>query len=68
MGRPRVLAIVGPTGTGKTELACAVARRTGAEVISADSMQVYRGLDIGTAKPSAALRSEDEVRQRYLGV
>ena len=58
MGRPRVLAIVGPTGTGKTELACAVARRTGAEVISADSMQVYRGLDIGTAKPSAALRSE----------
>jgi tRNA dimethylallyltransferase len=56
--RPRVIAIVGPTGTGKTELACAVARRTGAEVVSADSMQVYRGMDIGTAKPSAALRAE----------
>ena len=55
--RPRVVAIVGPTGTGKTELACAVAERTGAEVVSADSMQVYRGMDIGTAKPSAALRA-----------
>lgn len=57
-GRPRVIAIVGPTGTGKTELACAVARKTGAEIVSADSMQVYRGLAIGTAKPSAELRAE----------
>jgi tRNA dimethylallyltransferase len=56
--RPRILAIVGPTGTGKTELAAEVARRAAAEIISADSMQVYRGLDIGTAKPSAALRAE----------
>ena len=56
--RPRVIAIVGPTGTGKTELACAIARKTGAEIVSADSMQVYRGLDIGTAKPSAELRAE----------
>jgi tRNA dimethylallyltransferase len=56
--RPRILAIVGPTGTGKTELAAEVARRTGAEIISADSMQVYRGMDIGTAKPSRALRAE----------
>ncbi|MFI5317690.1 MAG: tRNA (adenosine(37)-N6)-dimethylallyltransferase MiaA [Myxococcota bacterium] len=55
--RPRVVAIVGPTGTGKTELACAVAERTGAEIVSADSMQVYRGMDIGTAKPSAELRA-----------
>jgi tRNA dimethylallyltransferase len=55
--RPRVVAIVGPTGTGKTELACAVAERTGAEIVSADSMQVYRGLDVGTAKPSAELRT-----------
>ncbi len=53
-----MLAIVGPTGTGKTELACALARRCGGEVISADSMQVYRGMDVGTAKPSAALRAE----------
>ncbi|HXZ85662.1 MAG TPA: tRNA (adenosine(37)-N6)-dimethylallyltransferase MiaA [Myxococcota bacterium] len=56
--RPRVLALVGPTGTGKTELACAVARRSGAEIVSADSMQVYRGMDVGTAKPSHALRAE----------
>jgi tRNA dimethylallyltransferase len=55
---PRILAIVGPTGTGKTELAAAVARRIGAEVISADSMQVYRRMDVGTAKPSRALRAE----------
>lgn len=58
MPRPRVLAIVGLTGTGKTELACAIARRVGAEVIGADSMQVYRGLDLGTAKPSVSLRRE----------
>ncbi len=55
---PRVLAIVGPTGSGKTGLACEVARGTGAEVISADSMQVYRGMDIGTAKPTRELRAE----------
>ena len=55
--RPRVVAIVGPTGTGKTELACAVAACTGAEIVSADSMQVYRGMDIGTAKPSSGLRA-----------
>ncbi len=55
---PRVLAIVGPTGTGKTELACELARRTGAEIIGCDSMQVYRGMDIGTAKPSRELRAE----------
>jgi len=55
---PRVVAIVGPTGTGKTDLACEIARRTGAEIIGVDSMQVYRGMDIGTAKPSARLRAE----------
>ena len=56
--RPQVLAIVGPTGTGKTELACELARRTDAEIISCDSLQVYRGMDIGTAKPSRELRAE----------
>ncbi len=45
-----VVAICGPTGTGKSELAVHLARRFGGEVVSADSMQVYRGLDIGTAK------------------
>ena len=57
MARPRLLALVGLTGTGKTELACRVAERIGAEIIGADSMQVYRGMDIGTAKPSPAVRA-----------
>ena len=48
-----MLAIVGPTGTGKSALALEVARRVDVEIVSADSMQVYRGMDIGTAKPSA---------------
>jgi tRNA dimethylallyltransferase len=46
--------VVGPTAAGKSAVALEVARRTGGEIVSADSMQVYRGLDIGTAKPSAA--------------
>jgi tRNA dimethylallyltransferase len=52
-----VLAIVGPTGTGKSALADALAAHLGAEVINADSMQVYRGMDIGTAKLPANERS-----------
>jgi tRNA dimethylallyltransferase len=51
-----VVAVVGPTATGKTALAVALARRLGGEVVNADSMQLYRGMDIGTAKPDAAER------------
>lgn len=47
---------MGPTGAGKTELAAELARRLGAEVVAVDSMQVYRGMDIGTGKPPASLR------------
>jgi tRNA dimethylallyltransferase len=47
-----VIAIVGPTATGKSALALRVAERLGGEVVSADSRQVYRGMDIGTAKPT----------------
>lgn len=47
---PRVVAIGGPTATGKTALSVALAQKFGGEVISADSMQIYRGLDVGTAK------------------
>src|SRR6266849_4803972 len=47
------LLIVGPTAVGKSEIALSLAERLGGEIISADSMQVYRGLDIGTAKPTA---------------
>lgn len=45
-----VLAVVGPTGTGKSDLAVALAHEIGGEVVNADSMQFYRGMDIGTAK------------------
>ena len=51
--KPVVVAVGGPTATGKTALAVHLARAFGGEVISADSMQVYRGLDIGTAKATA---------------
>lgn len=49
---PRIVAIVGPTASGKTELALRLAERWGGEIVCVDSMQVYRGLDIGTAKPT----------------
>jgi tRNA dimethylallyltransferase len=45
-----VVAVVGPTASGKSELAIELARRIGGEVVNADSMQLYRGMDIGTAK------------------
>jgi tRNA dimethylallyltransferase len=53
---PDVVAVVGPTATGKTALAVALAHRLGGEVVNADSMQLYRGMDIGTAKPDLAER------------
>jgi tRNA dimethylallyltransferase len=52
------LYLVGPTAVGKTAIALALARALQGEIISVDSMQVYRGLDIGTAKPTAAERAE----------
>jgi tRNA dimethylallyltransferase len=52
MSDVRVLAVVGPTATGKSDLAVALAQRLGGEVINADSMQLYIGMDIGTAKLS----------------
>jgi tRNA dimethylallyltransferase len=51
-----VIAVVGPTATGKTALAVALAQRLGGEVVNADSMQLYRGMDVGTAKPTAEER------------
>lgn len=51
---PRVLLLAGPTAVGKTEIALLLAERLGAEIVSVDSMQVYRGLNIGTAKPTPA--------------
>jgi tRNA dimethylallyltransferase len=49
--------IAGPTAVGKSEIALRLAEQAGGEIVSVDSMQVYRGLDIGTAKPSAAERA-----------
>ena len=53
---PRMVAIGGPTATGKTALSVALAKKFGGEVVNADSMQIYRGLDVGTAKPTAEER------------
>ncbi|MGH2450721.1 MAG: tRNA (adenosine(37)-N6)-dimethylallyltransferase, partial [Candidatus Limnocylindria bacterium] len=53
----KVLAILGPTASGKSALAIRAAREFGGEIVSADSRQVYRGMDVGTAKPTAAERA-----------
>jgi tRNA dimethylallyltransferase len=55
--RPRAIAILGPTGCGKSAFAMRLAAGLPVEIVSVDSAQVYRGMDIGTAKPSAAERS-----------
>ena len=52
----RIVALAGPTASGKSAAALAIARRHGAEIVSVDSALVYRGMDIGTAKPSIAER------------
>ena len=57
MSRRRIVCLVGPTASGTSALALDVAERIGAEIVSADSRQLYRGLDIGTAKPTAAERA-----------
>ena len=57
-GQPPVLVITGPTATGKTPLAIELARAFAGEIVSADSMQVFRFMDIGTAKPTPAQREE----------
>ena len=54
--KPRIVAVVGPTASGKTALSIALAKRLGGEIVSCDSMQIYRGMDIGTAKPDMAER------------
>ena len=55
--KPRVAVLVGATAVGKTAVALALAQRLGAEIVNADSLQVYRELDIGTAKPSREERA-----------
>ncbi len=54
--KPRVVVITGPTASGKSRLAVELALQVGGEILNADSMQVYRGMDVGTAKPTMAER------------
>lgn len=65
-GRPRVVALFGATGLGKTDVAIDLAERLGAEIVVADSMQVYRGLPLITNQPSAAQWAR--VRYHLVGV
>jgi tRNA dimethylallyltransferase len=55
---PRLIAVVGPTASGKSDLALRLARERAGEIVSCDSLQVYQGLDIGSAKPTAEERRE----------
>lgn len=54
---PKLIAIAGPTGTGKSELALRVAETIGGEIVNYDSVQIYRGFDIGSAKPTPEERA-----------
>jgi tRNA dimethylallyltransferase len=57
MGTAPLLLLAGPTAVGKSEVALLLAERLGGEIVSVDSMQVYRGMDVGTAKPGAVERA-----------
>ncbi len=61
-----LVAIVGPTGIGKSQLALHLARKFGGEIVSADSRQVYRHMDIGTAKPDP--QEQAQVRHHLIGI
>lgn len=65
-GRPSVVAIVGPTASGKSRLGMEIAQNVGGEIIGADSRQVYRHMDIGTAKPP--LRDRESVRHHLVDI
>ena len=72
-GSPPVVIVTGPTASGKTAIGIRLARRFDGEILNADSMQVYRYLDIGTAKPTLAERAEvphhlESQRQRMMKV
>ena len=76
MKKPKVIAIVGPTASGKTSLSIELATRFDGEVISADSRKVYRGMDLGTGKvtpdemagaPHHLLNIADPVTDTYTG-
>lgn len=66
LGVPGIFALVGPTGSGKHAVALELAAARGFEILSVDSMKVYRGLDIGTAKPS--LEARERVRHHLIDI
>ena len=66
MTKPRILAIVGPTASGKSSLAVRLAKELRGEIISCDSMQIYRRMDVGTAKPTA--HEQELVRHRMIDI
>ena len=59
--KPKVIVICGPTGIGKTAVGIELAGKFGGEIISADSMQIYRQMDIGTAKPTLAEQAQSNL-------
>lgn len=63
---PQILVIIGPTASGKSALAVTLAEQLGAQILSVDSMQVYRGMDIGTAKPTP--QEQSRVRHHLIDV
>ena len=62
--QPKLLIVLGPTASGKSDLGMELARRYNGEIIAADSRTVYRGMDIGTAKPNA----EDQAEIQHWGL
>lgn len=56
--KPKLIFLVGPTAIGKTDIAIILAKKINAEIISCDSMQIYKGMDVITSKPSSALRKK----------
>ena len=63
--QPKLVVIAGPTASGKSSLALEVAETNSGEIISTDSMQVYRGMDLGTAKPTP--EEQQRVRHHHHG-
>ncbi|MCM1363472.1 MAG: tRNA (adenosine(37)-N6)-dimethylallyltransferase MiaA [Faecalibacterium sp.] len=66
MNKPLVIVIVGPTASGKTSLAVKIAKLLDGEIISADSMQIYKGMNIATAKPTA--EEQDGIRHHLIDI
>jgi tRNA A37 N6-isopentenylltransferase MiaA len=65
--RPLAVLLMGPTASGKTDLAVELVQRLPCEIISVDSAMVYRGMDIGTAKPTPTCWPAHRIADRYPG-